>query len=335
MRMPLPIAPPLYFDGNLRVDIHCAESFETRDLHVTLDGAPLEPLHTNGVSSVAYGKHGVPYEVWSPTDVGFVAPPGLHRVRIAAPGCAPDERDIDIPADYPKFITGRLALSDDSLRGSTGAPDGGGLVLGAFTVARPARTGTQSDLWGGTTAYTVADGSAQGVLFGVSYERRGFVFSHDLGVGWGSLAGTVQTIKSPDGLSAYPGTLPYTGGFVMISDTLRIGKRIALHDVALAAGTGIGGDVTVTWRNVDESGVANKSTVFADGPNNTVDADWFVPVWASVTIKPWCDFGLQAVASYDVHPTALDESGLRISAGLLFQPSASCRDAPGVKVTPP
>ncbi len=335
--MPLPLAPFLYFDGNLRVDIHCAESFATPDrgLRVTVDDAPLEPLHINGYASTAYDENGVPYSTWSDTDVGYVAPPGVHRVRLSVPGCVDDVRELDIRGDFPKLVTGRLALADDSLRGPVGAPDGGGIVMGAFTVARPGHVGTESDLWGGTTGYTVANSDAHGTAIAFSFERRHFVFATDLAIGWGSLAGTVQTVQNPQGLTAYPAALPYTGTLGLASLAFRFGGRLALHEAALAAGSGIGGDVTIASRTIDESAVMDKASIYADAPNPIFDADWFVPLWASVTVKPWCDWGFQTTASYDVHPTALDESGVRISAGLLYQPSASCREAPHIKVTPP
>jgi hypothetical protein len=332
--MPLPIAPPLYFDGNLRVDIHCAEYFSTPDngLRITLDDAPLDPVKTNGVITTVYDKHGAPSDIWSPTDVGYVAQPGVHRLRISAPGCADDDRMLEVAGEYAQFVTGRLAITDDSLRGPAGAPDGGGIMMGAFTVARPGHSAMQSDLWGGNTAVTTADSDAHGTAISISLERRHFVFATDMAIGWGSLTGTVQTVRDPQGLMAYPNPLPYTGTLGLASLAFRFGGRLALHDVALAAGSGIGGDVTISSRNVDETG---KTNVYADAPNPVLDGDWFVPLWASLTIKPWCDWGFAATASYDVHPTALDESGVRISAGLLFQPSASCREAPGVKVTPP
>jgi hypothetical protein len=40
--------------------------------------------------------------------------------------------------------------------------------------------------------------------------------------------------------------------------------------------------------------------------------------------------GVQALASYDVHPTAMAENAPELLAGLQWQPSASCSEQPGL-----
>ena len=89
--------------------------------------------------------------------------------------------------------------------------------------------------------------------------------------------------------------------------------------------------------------LATASVVHAQpGPSQTsisvavqpsgMDASVFVPVWASLTVKPACTVGVQLLASYDVHPTASSDTGATIAAGLLWQPSNACSDAPGVRI---
>jgi hypothetical protein len=335
---PLPISPGLYFGGNLRVRVVCADGLATEDngLRVTLDGLPpLAPVVTNGASYTAYTTDGSPYSAWEPTDVGFVAPPGHHHLAIAAPGCTADERDLDVSSWYPKFVTGRLAISDPTLEGPVGAPDGIGITLGASTASRAAASSQTTDLWGGTTAITTDATSMHGGWLALSYEHRSFVFATDLRVVWAATSGTVQTIVPPEGLRASTQPLPFTGTTGLLSATLRIGARLPLHDVALAVGTGLGGAGWIASRDVDTSHVADPAQVFADSPNDHLDGGWYVPVWGALTIKPGCGWGIEALATYDVHPTALDDSGLSLSAGLLFQPSSACAERPAIRVTPP
>jgi hypothetical protein len=58
-------------------------------------------------------------------------------------------------------------------------------------------------------------------------------------------------------------------------------------------------------------------------------------VWAMLTYKPTCSWGVQATVSYEVHPTAIDESAPTLAAGILWQPSRTCSQAPRLDVNDP
>ena len=73
------------------------------------------------------------------------------------------------------------------------------------------------------------------------------------------------------------------------------------------------------------------SDPFAVSPPPT-DGDVYVPVWASLTVKPACNFGVQLLASYDVVPGQAVEDRVTIAAGLMFQPSNACAEAPWLRV---
>jgi hypothetical protein len=92
---------------------------------------------------------------------------------------------------------------------------------------------------------------------------------------------------------------------------MRAGFRVRLHDAALEAGTGIGGNLAV-------------------GPVKT-GYDAYAPLWAGLTIKPGCNWGVQLAASYDVFLTSSDHS-VSTTAGLLWQPSNACSEPVGVVV---
>jgi hypothetical protein len=63
-----------------------------------------------------------------------------------------------------------------------------------------------------------------------------------------------------------------------------------------------------------------------------IDATFYLPVWASATIKPTCNWGAQVSGQYDVHPSSMTTNDVQITAGILYQPSDACSDPVGVSV---
>jgi hypothetical protein len=305
--------------GNLRVDVHCADTWATpeRGLDVSIDGVAQRSLGVN--SSGGWTENGM---VWTDIDVGYAVSAGRHTVEIAAPGCARALQQVDLDPVLPETISGRLATTDEHLLGPTGAPNGLTLVLGAYHVPRASHQST-NDLF--STSYNYDPTAATGAFFSVGYERRGLVLADDFAVGAAPISGMVT--DSEQTFAAKPGPYPFAGTGVAIGNTLRVGGRIALHDVALAAGSGLGGDLSIESAKLQSVG----NTGLAMAPNGS-DPEWYVPLWASLTLKPMCNWGAQVLASYQVHPTALSENELAIGAGVVFQPSASCSERAGLGV---
>jgi hypothetical protein len=333
------LAPALYEVGNLRIAVRCAESFETPDrgLRVSLDGSaqPLPAVGTNGANWFGTDAHGHLIGGWVATDVGYVAPAGPHRVRIEAPDCVPEERDVVLSAFHPEHIDGRLSVASPMLEGPAGAPDGLGLVLGGFTAPYPEslRSGV-STMGISPTAYSIDPTSTQGVWLSTSYEHRYFALGLDLTFGAGQVAGTVRSLPgAPLVTPIATGPLPFSGTVFDNGLALRIGARLPLRYATLAAGSGIGGSLwMMTQAKVDGSG-ATGGVVVADAPQG-LNATWDVPLWTSVTLKPFCGFGMQALASYEAEPSNSWHGGVTLGAGLLIQPSASCTENPGIDVKP-
>jgi len=299
---------------NLRVDVNCADFWATPDsgLDVRIDGAEAPGGEVNSALAIAYTKHGNPYLTTVPTDVGFSVAPGTHHLSIGAPGCAPLDTQISLGPVMPAFVSGRLPISDDSLLGPTGAPDGLGILLGAYSATRGAHVST-NDL--GDSTYAWNDIQTTGGLLSMSYEHRRFLFGYDLMVGTGSASGTSTTMDPFGGGSSGPS--PFTASELQLGNRLRVGVRLPERTYALAAGTGVGGDAYITTSGLTGAGG---------------DFDFYVPLWASLTIKPSCSWGVEVLASYDVHPTSMAESAPELAAGLQWQPSAACSEQPGLSV---
>jgi hypothetical protein len=333
--MPFPaepvVLPPLYATGNLRVDVSCADYWAApeRGLALTLDGAALDPLRTNSASGTTYAEDGSPITTSWSTDVGFLVEPGRHHVSITAPGCTPTELDVEAHADHAELATGRLA-TEAALATPTAAPNGFGLVLGALVV--PAMRGPSEHVLGGFgTSYTYdANPAATGAWLGLTVERRAFVFAIDWKFASGALSGTALQTMTIDNLGT-PGPFHFAGSAYEFASTLRLGARVSLDHVALAAGSGVGFE---TWiDSTSLQGVAGRSDVFADAPDGP-DGSWLVPLWSTLTWKPSCNWGVQVLGEYDIHPTALATNGIELGAGVLFQPSDACSATPGVRVAP-
>jgi hypothetical protein len=270
---------------------------------VRVDGAPARGGNLNEGLAVGYTKHGNPYLTVVPTDIGFTIAPGTHRVTIGAPGCAPLDAQLSVDRIMPAFVSGRLPVSDDSLQGPAGAPNGVDVMLAAYSSSRGAHTST--DLSGATT-YAWNDIDTTGGMMSLGYEHRDLAVAYDIMVGTASATGTSMNMANP-----------FNANLLQIGNQLRVGFRVPEHTVALAAGAGLGGDA-----NVVTSGLLGVGG----------DFDFYVPLWASLTIKPSCDWGVQVLASYNMHPTSMNESAPELVAGLQWQPSASCSEQAGLTV---
>jgi hypothetical protein len=319
------IAPAMYAGGNLRVAVTCAESFGSVDngLRVAIDGNYVRPLRTNAISNVTLDSNNNQVVLTVPTDVGFVVPPGHHHMRVEMPDCEADDREIDVSPSHARFVEGRLLLANDSLKGTVGAPDGFGLVLGGYTMGLPRSllSGSGPDWARSPTAYTIDPASTHGLWLVTSVERRYFTFALDSMWGWGSANGHIAANDSS------PAT-DFSASMLQWSMALRIGARLPLRYASLAAGSGIGFSLWI----FNHTDAANRAAM-TDAVSN-VNAVWQVPLWASLTIKPACGWGIQGLASYGVQPTRSDASSLFLGIGILFQPSASCSETPGVDVSP-
>jgi len=337
---PAPIInPALYESGNLRVGLRCAESFQTpaAGLRVTLDGSaqPLPPAQINGENWFGTDAKGRLIGGWIPTDVGYVAPPGAHHLRVETPDCVPEERDVVVSPAYAERVDGRMRVASPMLEGPVGAPDGFGLLLGGYTTPYPEslRSGVRTTL-GDSTAFAIDPTSAQGFWLSTSFERRYFALALDTTIGGGHLSGSVRALQSaPAGMpGSPPSAVPFTGSFLDFGLALRVGARLPLRYATLEAGSGIGGDLWATIDANDASTGAPNMTV-AEGAQGLSGA-LYVPLWASTTVKPFCGVGVQGLASYDAEPSNGWHGGVALGVGLLLQPSASCSEPAGVAVRP-
>ena len=317
------VAPQLAHGGNLRVSIACAEHWVTPvdGLVVTADGAPVPPRRENGFWSTVSDDDGTS-DVWSATDVGYLVAPGHHRVEISAPGCAPAAFELDTYPDHARVATGRLAVDDPGLEGPVGAPNGIGLVLGVLMPPSPPHGTEPGFAAEQDNTYDPGHTGTAGWL-SVDFERRHFMFAFDQSFGTAPISGT--TVATGSGSTGAP--VAFTGHAFDWRSQFRIGTRVPLHDVALEAGSGIGVDMWFLGGDL----VNPPADSFLEAPDGVGGGFWF-PLWASLTIKPSCDWGVQLLGQYDVHPASSDADGYELGAGLLYQPSASCSDLPGVHV---
>jgi hypothetical protein len=315
------VAPNLYGTGNLRIEMACADYSVTPDqgLAVSVDGRTVNALRINGEYGTSYDENNDPIATtWAMTDVGYLVQPGPHHITVAAPGCATDQTDVIAAADHSEVISGRLAISDPDL---LGAPNGGGVTLALITGLAPRGEGSKTEL--DTTSYAYdPTGPAYGGLMSFSYERRSFVLAFDTSFSVGPLSGTATTPDSHFG----PSTFSFTGSTYRLAQAIRFGKRVALRDIAFSGGTGIG----VQGWLASTSSTPPATSYQPDGP----DGSWYVPVWLAATIKPACNWGFQALAEYDIHPTATDTSGSAFAFGWIYQPSDACSEPPSLRVGP-
>ncbi|HTR52670.1 MAG TPA: hypothetical protein VMJ10_18270 [Kofleriaceae bacterium] len=300
---------------NLRVDVSCADFWATPDsgLDVRVDGAEARGGEINNALAVAYTKHGNPYLTAVPTDVGFSIAPGVHHVSVDAPGCAPLDTQVSVGPVMSTLVSGRLPISDRALLGTAGAPDGFGLVLGAYSASRGTHTSTDGL---GDESATWNELDTTGGMLTTSYEHRNFALGFDLMVGTATGSGTT-TSTSPFGGATSAPQLFTNASVLQLGTRLRIGARLPENSFALAAGAGVGGDANIATSGLEGDGG---------------DFDFYIPLWASVTYKPECNWGVQAIGSYDVHPTSMAESAPSLAVGLMWQPTAACSEQPGLSV---
>jgi hypothetical protein len=299
----LPVAPWIEQRGNLRLSIACGDVWaSTPDdgLDVQVDGASIDADRVTGRSA------------------GYLVAPGHHRVQLSVPGCEASTFDFDADAMHSTHADGRLVLDDWWRGGTAGSPNGFGFAAGVWFQPTPGGAAGDS-VFNQSETYNSGNMSG-GAYLSFSRERRYFVTATDIALAGGSTSGVV----SGGGTSQ-----PFTASVFDNRYQFRVGGRLPLHFASLAAGTGIGVDWWITSGQFT-SGNSLSSGLFApDGP----DATFFLPMWASATVKATCDWGVQALAQYDVHPSSMDTNGFSFGAGVIYQPSASCSEAPGVRVT--
>jgi hypothetical protein len=306
--------------GSLRVDLQCADLWATPDngLTVSVDGVPTASVGLNGRNVRHVTRRGS-YETWVPADFGFDVAPGLHHVAIVMPGCAVDDRDLVIDPIAPTTVDGRLAITDRALTGPTGAPNHTALALGIIEAMVPARAG-MTNVGGMPTGYSTGAATAHGVWLSLGFEHRRLALIFDISLAWTGSSGTVE--PGP-GVSS-GGPVPYSDTLLDVRTAWRIGIRVPLSSVALAAGVGIGATVLDNL-----TGAPQLLTALA-AANGGATAWAFVPVWASLTVKPWCGFGAQLLGSYDVGLGAT--SAATVGVGILIQPNSACSSPPNVSV---
>jgi len=317
------VAPWIARKGNLRVSITCAESRASADhgLQLTVDGALLDPRRINGHESAHIDDDGNIGTAFDASDVGYVVAPGWHHVRIDAPGCAPSTFDLRADPVHAQRAVGRLALDDWWLEGPVGAPDGSGVGFGMWFGPSP--IGPRSDAIFMQNASYDPGHTVTGGYLTSSFERRNFALAIDLAFGGGATSGAVS------GSTVFGGAAPqaFTGSVFDSVEQLRVGARVPLQYLALAAGSGIGFE---WWINSTQLVGSGTSGLFApDGG----DATFYLPVWAAATLKATCDWGVQVMGQYDVHPTSMDTNAITVAAGITYQPSSACSEPAGVRVS--
>lgn len=316
------VAPWIYRKGNLRLSITCAESQATPEegLVLSVDGLPQPAQRINGRWSLYTDSDGNDSSLWNASDTGFLLAPGRHHVEIDAPGCAPSSFDVDAYPDHAQHARGRLALTDWSLRGPVGAPNGFGVAFGAWLAHGP--TGTSTNFFSQTATF---DGSqtGNGAYLSFSHEHRNFVSLVDLGFVATAISGTET------GPSVFGNEAPqrFAGTAYMSMAQLRVGARVPLQDLALMAGSGVG----LEWW-IDSTALTGSQTTGLFAPDG-IDASFYLPIWATATIKPTCNWGAQVTGQYDVHPSSMTTNEVQITAGILYQPSDACAEPAGVGVT--
>ena len=297
------VAHDLSERGNLRVALACADrSLVTPEdgLQVSVDGVALTALRENLRDTLTVDGGGESVLTTVLTDVGFFVTPGRHHVTFAAPGCAADQRELEVSGIYAERVEGRLSIADGALRGAAVAPDGFGFTIGTMATPLPPAVST--------TRVTVP-----GIWLSSSIERRSWLIAGDATSGWSSL-----TEANPAASS---------GSVWGTAVAVRVGRRITYDRYALAAGTGIGVGVWIASVHASDpmSGMV---------PPDGATFDWSVPVWSAFTAKPACSWGVQALATYDVRPTNLGASSLALAIGLQWQPSQACSSSPGLVTSP-
>lgn len=216
-----------------------------------------------------------------------------------------------------------LALPDalrptawDAAHHTASVVDGPGLTIGAFAQTLPVATAGTSG-FAFPTMYTRTTPQLGGVWLGRSYVGGSTELALDLRIGGGSYEG--MAANTEQGTQA----VHYTGTYLGSAFAVRLGERIAIDNFALAAGVGIAGAIWGGITSVDDHGAPIEAT-FVEPPGGA-EADFYLPVWSSITVKTSCNFGLQGLAEYDVRPLDTSTSAPSFGIGLIWQPASACR----------
>ena len=234
--------------------------------------------------------------------------PGFHHLELSAPDCASSTDVVALKGEQLELV-GRLALAHDWLRGTATLPNGFTLELGGYAAWRPAYAYPS-----GASAYGYR-ATEGGGMFSLGRETRHMVFELDQMYGGGG-----GSVNAPDANPVGRATAVTPLGSTFVWDTaLRVGGRLAYRDASFAAGTGIGVDL-VEDENLPTDLAARQGT----------GGHFVMPFWASLTYKPTCSWGVRVTGTYEVHPSAMDETAPMLSAGLIWQRSAACSETPHV-----
>jgi hypothetical protein len=319
---------------NLRLSIACADNglvTPETGLRVTVDnGEPLSAGTTDYGLATALTPHGHEIAISVPTDVAYAVPPGLHRLRLEAPGCAPTERDVEVPGFFPLALEGALPTNPE-LRGPVDLPDGIGLLLGGFDLSFPKSltSGATSNLATTPGSFTLDGSSAAGVSVSTALGKRYFTARIDLGFGVSSYSGQV-TPPAAAGLMSIPaGPVAFSGNAFVTTFAFRAGARLPFHYAALSAGSGIGGSLWLMNANFSQSPGIDTSNLQGMTPF------WDVPLWAALEVKPLCDWGAELTASYNIDPSDSGGTTVMLGAALLWQPASACSREPYLKAVQP
>jgi hypothetical protein len=307
--------------ARLHVAVRCAHELATPDddLQLRVDGVP-QLGTTEHVQAAPRDPSSAFYYTDDVAGGTFTLAPGHHRLQIATPDCAPIERDVLISPGGSTTISGRLAVTNPRLLGTVGAPDHLGVIAGFFYAAAPATSGTDADK---ESSWTASSARPIGGWLGLTFERRYLAAAFDWDIGATDVSGVTTNIDPQRAAES----IAYTQRGWYMRWAGRVGARLPLHDVALAAGTGLGLEL-----GMPEAAQLEMPTMEDLGARESWRG-FFVPVWGSVTYKPVCDFGFVALASYDVHPFAIGSDAVSFAIGATYQPSSACSQPAAVTVT--
>jgi hypothetical protein len=291
-------------------------------LTVSIDGGrPLSSQGADVMTFTGYTRHGGLFTYDVVTDFAYAVPPGQHSVQIGAPGCTATTAPVEIPPGVPLALDGRLNPVKE-LRGPVDAPDGLIVGLGVFhtSVPRAVGSGTASGFAGVPFGgYSLSASSATGALLTIGTERRFFTVRTDFGFGEGSYSG--QVTSSGQGTTPAAGTsYPMTGTMLVFPIDLRVGLRLPFRYVAPAIGSGIEGWI---WFPRDPTYSPVPPGPFGSTPTLPPTGSVDIPIWASVEVKPFCNYGLEIGGSHNFELN-LGASTNVLRVGLFYQPTSAC-----------
>jgi hypothetical protein len=218
------------------------------------------------------------------------------------------------PAHWAELPANERPTWDPALHVPTNA-DGWGFSFGAFSTPFPGPTsGTSGSVF--PTAYTMDMPALQGLWLSGSRVSGSNELAFDMRMGGTSFSGTAMNTQDHTAQVGYTGTEISSGG------AIRVGKRLAWNSLALAAGGGVGAAMWMaTQTQADPQAPIQAS--FIEPAKNLV-TDLYAPLWASLTYKPSCTWGVQGLAEYDLRPFDGGTSSPSLSLGLIWQPATAC-----------